>query len=160
MNQWLASLQPRERVMVVVGAIAVIITLLYLVVWEPLQIGHQQALDDIDRKSSLVSQARTVLPAGRPVSSGPGDTQTSDQSLTSLIVKTVTSSGLASAYKSSSPSGNDGLRVSLENASFDAIVGWLGVLESQHGIAVDASSVTRRPQDGRVDASIVVRQLR
>lgn len=153
MKLWFFSLQPRERVMVAAGTFVVLLTALYMLIWEPLQVGHQRAVEDIDRKTRLVNQARVLLPSD----SGPsGPTRDRNQSLTVLVATTVNANGLANAYKSSSPSGNNGLRVSLENASFDAILTWLSVLESEYSIRVDASSVTRRPQAGRVDASIVL----
>ena len=68
--------------------------------------------------------------------------------------------GLGNAYRSSSPFGADGLRVSLENASFDQTVSWLGRLQAECGIEVDSGSFTNRPEPGRVDASIALERGR
>lgn len=153
MRDWFTGLAPRERIMVIVGAVAVVIGGFYMLIWEPLQIGHRNAVDDVQRKQALVANAQRVLPApGADASAGRGP----QQSLILLVTSSAASSGLNDAYKSSSPAGTGGLRVSMEQASFDDLVQWLGVLQREHGVRVTSGSITGRSDVGRVDASLVV----
>lgn len=156
MRDWFLSLQSRERIFVTIGALAVIATLAYSVVWSPLQNGWQQSRDDVARKSALLAQAEATLALSQTSNGARPATPTDSRSLTVLIANTVSAQGLGAAYKSSSPSGNQGLRVSLENASFDQLIAWLGVLQNDFNIRISAGSITRRDADGRVDASLVL----
>ncbi|MEM7764297.1 MAG: type II secretion system protein GspM [Pseudomonadota bacterium] len=154
MKDWFAGLQPRERLMVSACAVIVAVTIGYVGIWEPLQTGHQRALEDVERKSELVARARRLAPAA---GAGPTNPRT-NQPMTVVVANSVNANGLSSAYRTSSQSGPNGLRVALENASFDDMIAWLAVLERENNIVVESSSVTRRPVVGRVDASIVLTQ--
>ncbi len=158
MKQWFETLQQREQRIILLGAVVVIITLLYMFVWEPLTNGYETAKADVERKTLLLSDARRNL---TPTPTGGGSVQgrTSTQSLTLLVANTVNTAGLGQAYKSSSPTGNDELRVALENASFDVLVTWLGQLQSAHSVIVTSGSFSNRNESGRVDASIVLQRL-
>ena len=135
MRDWFTGLAPRERIMVIVGAVAVVIGGFYMLIWEPLQIGHRNAVDDVQRKQALVANAQRVLPApGADASAGRGP----QQSLILLVTSSAASSGLNDAYKSSSPAGTG------------------GVLQREHGVRVTSGSITGRSDVGRVDASLVV----
>lgn len=155
--EWFESLQEREKRVLLGGSIIAVIVLLYSFVIDPVYAGHRVAADDVQRKSQLLTEAQRRLPVGGDA--GPsGEPVSPTQSLTLLVANTVDAAGLSQAYKSSSPTTDNGLRVSLENASFDVLVAWLAQLESAHQVTVIAGSFTRRPEQGRVDVSIVLRR--
>ncbi|MEN7344074.1 MAG: type II secretion system protein GspM [Pseudomonadota bacterium] len=156
MKEWFFGLQARERMLVSLGSLVVIATVLYVAIWEPIQTGHAIASEDVARKSDLVARARAMA----PVSGASNTPKTSNSSLVVTVSNSAYANGLANAYRNSSPIGNNGLRVALENASFDTLVVWLAALEREHGIAIESSSVTRRRDVGRVDASIVLTRIR
>ena len=158
MKAWFAGLARREQRMLILGAVVVSVTLCYMLVWDPLTRGYDLARADVERKSQLLAEARrSLVPA--PAQTGQTGRRASAQSLTLLIANTVSTAGLSQAYKSSSPTGQDELRVALENASFDALIEWLGQLQSAHGVIVTSGSFSDRNETGRVDASIVVQRL-
>lgn len=157
MRAWFESLQAREQRLLVVGGAVVLLTLLWLFVWDPVAVGSARAVADVERKQQLLERARRTLTAATPAASAPGAAGgPCTQSLTLLVANTVRDAGLGNAYRSSSPFGTDGLRVSLENASFDLTVSWLGRLQAECGIEVDSGSFTNRTEPGRVDASIAL----
>jgi len=55
------------------------------------------------------------------------------------------SSGLALSRVE--PQGEDGVRVWIERADFNAVAGWLGQLVAQ-GVRIDEAQVERRPEGG------------
>jgi general secretion pathway protein M len=52
------------------------------------------------------------------------------------------------------PDGSTGVRVWLEDASFDSVVGWLGVMASRYGVDVDTASMERAATTGRINARL------
>jgi type II secretory pathway component PulM len=54
--------------------------------------------------------------------------------------------------------GEDGIRVRLENAAFDDITRWLATLNAGSGLGIESASFDRTPDEGRVNASLVLRQ--
>ena len=135
MRAWFESLQAREQRLLVIGGGVVVLTLLWLFVWDPVAVGSARAEADIERKQQLLERARRTLTAAAPAAPAQGSAGGAcAQSLTLLVANTVRDAGLGNAYRSSSPFGADGLRVSLENASFDLTVTWLGRLQAECGI--------------------------
>jgi general secretion pathway protein M len=78
------------------------------------------------------------------------------ESLVVLINRTAQQAGLASALVNQAPSGENSIRVRMERGNFDSIVGWLGVLQQQHGVRVDNASFDRADRPGVVNASLVL----
>ena len=157
MRDWFANLQVREQRLLIGGAVVLAITAFWLFAWDPVMTGTARAIDDNERKTQLLERARrTLTVAGTGATEGARVPPSCTQSLTLLVANTVRDAGLSNAYRSSSPFGNDGLRVSLENASFDQTVQWLGRLRGECGIIVDSGSFTKRTEPGRVDASIAL----
>lgn len=160
MRAWFESLQVREQRLLIGGGVVLVLTLFWLFVWDPIAVGSARAVEDVERKQRLLERARRTLTAAAPAAVTPGATGACAQSLTLLVANTVRDAGLGNAYRSSSPFGTDGLRVSLENASFDLTVTWLGRLQTECGIEVDSGSFTNRTEPGRVDASIALERGR
>lgn len=156
MKQWFEGLLPREQRVVAGGAVIVILTLLYMLVWQPLTTGKKHLREDIAYKTTLLEQGRRTLAQQPADSNNIPVASTPTQSLTLLVANTVRANQLGNAFRNSSPSANDGIRVSLENASFDAMITWLGQLGNANSVVVTAGNISDRPQTGRVDASIVL----
>ena len=73
-----------------------------------------------------------------------------------LIDRTGREAGLGGAIRDQSPSGEHGLRLRLEAASFDALVAWLGNLQQQYGVKVEAATVDAAAAPGLVNASLTL----
>jgi len=79
------------------------------------------------------------------------------ESLVVLIDRSARESGLAQALTGSQPVGDGGMRVQLEQADFNLLSGWVSRLSSQHGVRVEAASVTSAGTPGIVNASVQLR---
>lgn len=157
MKAWFESLQQREQLLVSVAAIVIVICGFYVFVYEPIIDGHAEA----DRR--VASKLRMIADADRVLAERGGQSVTTvasgaPDSLTLVIANTANTNGLGSAYRSSSPTANDGIRVNFENAAFDDLVRWLGVLANAHGLTVDSARITDRRESGRVDASFTLQR--
>ena len=155
MGAWLQSLSERERRMVIFGGIAAVVLILAGVIF-PLEGSVSKAQDRIEHKEQDLAWMKGVAPvlaAAGPLAKPPEN----QESLIVLIDRSARELGLGSSLTSSEPSGPGGLRVRLEKAPFDILVGWIGRLYDQNGIRVESASVDGAGEPGVVNASLVLR---
>jgi len=139
MRQWWAGLNQRERRIFIIGAIVVLITLIYLLVIEPF-VGHAKELDaSVSEQTALLQWMRNSEQqvAKLRARSGPNKQSTAaGGSLLALVDQTAKRSKLGTAIKRVEPEGSQGVRLWLEQASFDNILLWLAKIKQSHGIEV------------------------
>jgi general secretion pathway protein M len=151
--QWFESLQPRERRMVTIGG-ALAAVLLVFGVLLPLDHSVARAHERLERKQADLAWMRSVAP--RLAGVGPIVAPASQRSLIVVVDNAAREAGLGTALTSSEPSGQGGLRVRLDNAQFDTLVGWIARLSEQHGIRVESATVDAAGPPGVVNAGIVL----
>jgi general secretion pathway protein M len=149
MNNWLAKLNARERIMLFGGGAVLVVSGLYAYTYQPLIEAQQQlgtALENQQRLHTFlqsiggeVAQLRATAPTG---SSDPG------QTTISLIDSSSEQAGIKSAIKRQQPEGQDNVALTLEHCPFDLLVAWLVTLDSQYGIGVRQISLSRETGDG------------
>jgi general secretion pathway protein M len=155
MNAWLQSLSERERRMVMFGGIAAVVLLIVAVIF-PLEGNVTKAHARIEQKQQDLAWMKGVAPA--LASAGPlAQPPQNQESLIVLIDRSARELGLGASLTSSEPSGPGGLRVRLEKAPFDILVGWIARLADQNGIRVESASVDGAGEPGVVNASLVLR---
>ena len=76
------------------------------------------------------------------------------RSLLSVTDGSARTAGLGDALKRVEPDGSTGVRVWLEGAPFDSVIGWLRVMSSSYGVDVDSASIERTATAGRVNARL------
>ena len=157
MNQWWAGLNQRERRIVVLGSIAVLLTLLYLLVVEPV-ITHMRDLDASVREQTellLWMQSSEQQIAKLRASSGSANRSiSSGGSLLALVDQTAKRSKLSTAIKRVEPEGSEGVRIWLEQASFDNVIHWLVKIKKSDGVEVSRVSIEQTDSPGIVNVRI------
>jgi general secretion pathway protein M len=156
-KDWYRGLQPRERVIVLCGAVLVVATALYLFALQPFYsaLGAREA--SVSKKEADLAWMRSVagemqaLAASQPMVAVP-----TDESLVVLIDRTAREAGLASALTGQTPSGETGIRVRLESASFDRAMMWLANLELSHRISIESATFDRTSSPGLVNINLVL----
>ncbi|HTQ35703.1 MAG TPA: type II secretion system protein M [Steroidobacteraceae bacterium] len=152
---WYGKLPPRDRRILLAGAVAAGLILILLIVL-PLQRSLDQARDHLRQQQQDLAWMQRIGPtlaaAGpeQPVSSG-------HDSLVVVIDRAARESGLGKALTGSTPAGNDALRVQFENADFNLLVGWLHRLSTQQGLHIEDASITGKDGSGLVNASVQLR---
>ena len=157
MKEWFTSLAPRERAMVSIAAAVVVLALVYAVAWSPLassvtrlqqSVEEQQALKQwMQQSAAEVNQLR-----------GAAGASDDHRSLLAVVDQTSKQSQLGPAVKRIEPDGQELVRVSLEQASFDDMMSWLGSLQRSFGVSVADVSIDRQAASGRVNARITLKR--
>ena len=157
MKAWLASLEQRERRLVLIGAALLIVMLIYVAMWEPLVSNVENLRSSTAEQRSVLLWMQQAAQEVRQLSgaSGARINPTSGQSLLSLVDRTAKSGKLGLALKRVQPDGEQRVRVWMEGAAFDDIVSWLVQLETRYGVRIDDSVFEVKEEAGRVDARLV-----
>ncbi|MBT8422745.1 MAG: type II secretion system protein M [Gammaproteobacteria bacterium] len=156
MQDWLNSLEPRERLMVIGCGIFVLVAAIWV-------FGLQPILQQADGLEARVVDKRAQLAnlqelAAQVDTSGPapaGGAATATQSLVVIIDRTTREKQLAGYLKRNQPEGSTSVRLRFEGAPFDALVTWLGDLNSDYGLTASNANFDRAGP-GRVNVSLVL----
>jgi general secretion pathway protein M len=154
-KEWWNNLQSRERLYVAAGSIALIVMLLWSMVWDPLADGVEnlqsnvaQQQDDLrwmQQAAAQIKQMQGSQPSG-----------SDNQSLLGLLEGRINALGLKPALQRMNPEGSNQVKFWLNHGSFDQLTTLFGELEQQHGVKVISLSVTTTEQPGLVDARVTV----
>jgi general secretion pathway protein M len=153
---WYEGLQPRERRVVLFGAVGLAVLLLVGGVLLPLQSAVSTALERRDSRSADLDWMRVNAPelraAGNQIPTDTGEPPVV------LVDRIGHETGLAESFRGTQPSGTTGVRVQLESAPFDTLVNWLATLEQRYGLAIESITIDRAAKPGAVNASVTFDQ--
>ncbi len=157
LKDWFSSLQQRERVLVLGGGAAVLLVAIYFFALAPFYAAVNGGAQRVETKKGDLAWMRSVggevlaLSASSPSAAAP-----SNESLVVLIDRSARECGLASSLTGQTPSGENGIRVRLEQAEFDKLVVCLGSLQQSHSVAIESATIDRTAKPGFVNASLVL----
>jgi general secretion pathway protein M len=156
MRQWFDSLEPRERLILGIGAFASAIIVVWGLIWTPLHNGTAALRDAVDDKARLVVDLnRAADLAGG--SSGLTRVRAA-QSLVVLVDETARPLGLPQ-FTRTRPDGADAISVSFSETPFHTLLSWLIELEQTYGITVDSASFTEAREPGLVNGQVFLRRI-
>ena len=158
MKDWFDTLQPREQLSVMVAAVFVAFAILYFGLWTPLAKARETLTDSVSTWERSLAELRPLLVAVRANQGGGAPVAGAGQSLVVIIDTTLNQRNLSGALQRSQPTGDNGIRVEFQNASFDDLVMWLGDLSGRYGLRVQSGnfSVSTQSAPGRVNASLTI----
>lgn len=151
------ELQPRERLIVAVGGVVVLLTLIYLLLWEPFAKAHERQAAALADERALAERLETIATTVQKAqASGVGAIQGREQSLLTLVDQQGRSPELGKAPARLQPEGENEVKVWFEDVPFDALVRWMATLESRFGVQITGAEFERRAGDGLVNARLTV----
>ena len=156
MRAWFQSLAPRERVFLLYGSGLAALIVAWVYVWTPLRAGALELDAAVTEKHRLLTNLRRL--EAPDAAQAPGTAVTPTQSLVLLVDQTHRAHNLGGTLSRNQPDGGDGIRVTFQDAAFDGLVGWLGVLEHSYGVVVESASFTGTSRPGIVNATLVLRR--
>ncbi len=157
LTAWYGRLTPRDQLILRYGVLIVGIILLVWIVL-PLQRNLVLAREQLQLQQDNLAEMNRAVPALSAAGPGRMSAANPNQSLVVLIDTTAQESGLAKALTGSTPAGNGAMRVQLENADFNLLVGWLYRLSTQQGLLVEDAAITGNGGAGLVNASVQLRR--
>lgn len=157
MPDWFQRLQPRERWVLGAGSVAVAVLIVWGLIWTPLSNASERLQASVADKQGLLIGLQRVdaLPATGPSTGAP---RAQSQSLLVLVERTQQAHGLTGAFTQTRPDGTDAIDVTFQNASFDALLGWLIALQTEHGVTVESASFGSTREPGLVSGRLFLRR--
>lgn len=150
------ELHPRERIVVVAGAVLVLLTAVYMLALAPLYRAINERDARVMQKQQDLAWMQSVASRLSTMSSVQPTAASSGESMVVLIANSATSSNVSGALTGQTPDGPNGVRVRFEGVSFDALVVWLGALQKDYGVSVTAAEINRTSQSGQVNANLTL----
>jgi general secretion pathway protein M len=156
MKEWLAGLDPQERLLVYGAAAILAVLMLYVVLLHPFHSSYDKLRDGVEeRRATLQWMQESALKVKQLKGANPAAGKGMEgRSLLSVTDDAARAAGLGPALKRVEPDGSTGVRVWLENASFDSVIGWLDVMASRYGVDVDSASMERTETRGRINTRL------
>jgi general secretion pathway protein M len=143
------ALQPRERWLVGAGSVVVLVTLLYLAVWEPAVNAHRNRAQGLESARAIAQKLEQA--AAQVQQRGPGAHAGQGMSLLAAVDQATKQSGLNKAPSRMEPEGDKEVKLWFEDVPFDGVIPWLAVLQEQYGIRVQTLDVEPRDTAGVVN---------
>ncbi len=143
MKQWFNQLAPRERRVLIIGAVTLGGILLYFMLWEPFVTTHAQLKNIVAAQKVTLQWMKDAALEIQQLRRHTPSSQTSEQSLLGLIDRSIRSGRLDKAHKRIEQKGEREVQVNFEEVSFTELMQWLGQLYNQHQVQVSSISLER-----------------
>lgn len=152
---WL-RLAPRERGIIVAGGVLVAAVAIWLFALGPAYRSLARLRVDVPREraqlavmrdqAALVERLRRGSPARAPA-----------MKLSALAEGAANTHGLRATITRVEDEGENGVRIALEKAPFNAMVTWLADLHQRSGLRVETASIETHEPEGTVNARLLLR---
>jgi general secretion pathway protein M len=154
-NKW-EALEAREQQSLKFLGIAVVLFVAYFALWVPAE-SYMKDSERLRQERadllSLVQSSRSLLASQSSAAQGAGTILNSQQ-----LVSTVTNLAKKQqlSLKRFEPSGENKVKVWVEDVSFDVLVSWLSALETSVNVKVEQISVEKQDKPGVVSARLTL----
>ncbi len=154
------QLPRRDQQALMVLAIAVFLGILYFGVWRPAVSYNEIALNSRENAEELLAwltanqQSLQALSGGVSGGSTNVDKPRNGRALMALVTRSAGESGLS--LQRFEPSGEDAIRVWLEQVPFSEVSSWLEMLNIDHGVEIEQASIDRQSEPGLVSVRLTL----
>lgn len=149
----------RDQRAVQVLSVVLLLFVVYFLVWQPVRDfrtnAEARATAAEERMAWLqanIEQARALAQDSQ--ASGAVNRIQDSRSMMSTVTSSAQAAGLT--LQRFEPSGEDKMRVWLDNTSFDSLALWLEKLAAEYGIVVDQAAIDRSGEAGRVNVRLTL----
>ena len=152
-SRW-SALPQRTRSLALAASALVLVFVLWSAVWRPLQRDLQSLRTSVPRQTEQLEWMRAQVPTAQALKA---KSFTTGDNVMQTIEQTATTQNVRSYITRMDAEGPGGIRVTLENVPFNAMVSWLSDLHGNYGAMIDDATVEARPASGLVNARIRLR---
>lgn len=153
-KQHLDKLNDRERRMVYASALVVAVFIPYQLIWAPLMNTVEDKRERVAKQQADLIWMQSKVAEVRALSRTSNNTAGSQQSIYGTIERTARQQFQGDIRVQQE--GREGIRVQIDNISFDELMNWLDTLSYEHQVFVKDFKVENEKEAGRVRASILL----
>ena len=157
MKNWVKSLRIRERVFLLTATVFLVVTVLYLGIWTPLDRGQESLSLSVDSWKNALIEIRSLKYQLQSLASEQSKQIEHNQSLIVIIDNTLRERNLYDSLQRSQPITSKSISVEFENATFDELILWLGELSTKYGLKLRSGNFSyAHDSEGRVNSTITL----
>jgi general secretion pathway protein M len=157
MKDWLAGLEPRERRLVLIGALVLGLLFVHWILLDPMLSAYRERAAQVEQQRASLAWMQQGAARIQELQQASGGGQgLGDRSLLAVVDGSAREAGLGNSLSRVRPDGALAVRVWFEGVPFDALVDWLGRLEQDYQVRVKLITLERQPQPGRVHAQLTL----
>jgi general secretion pathway protein M len=146
---------PREQLILAVGAVVVVLALVYLLLWQPFALARDHASGRLAAARTLAARIEQIGAQGQALHAGGGAPVVGPEASLLTAVDQASKDGvLGKAPSRVQPDGDKQVRVWVEDVPFDAMLRWMDDLQNRYAVRVDAVTLEKRPAAGTVNARL------
>ncbi|MBZ0333411.1 type II secretion system protein GspM [Marinobacter sp. AL4B] len=156
------QLPQRDRQALTVLLIALAIAVLYFAIWRPVsdyrssaEVSRENAGELLAWMQANESAIQRLGNAGASNSASNATDRPEDgRALMALVTRSASEAGLS--LQRFEPSGNNAIRVWMEDVLYADVAAWLERLDAQHGILIDQAAMDRGNEPGKVSVRLTL----
>lgn len=149
LRRWYSTLSQRDMLLVNMVAALIILTLFYLVVWEPLHKGLEEEQTKLETQKKLLQwMQQSAREVQQLKASGGHQIKQRNQPVTLILEQSLKNSGLKSFVGKLESSGTNSARIKMDNVPFDQMLVWLNTIATYNGITVSSATIERGEKPG------------
>ncbi|MEJ1340410.1 MAG: type II secretion system protein M [Candidatus Sedimenticola sp. (ex Thyasira tokunagai)] len=156
---WWASLAPRERLFLGWGAFIALMLGLYMGVAQPLEAEISQVETRLQASQKELSKLNEITAEYEKLGKSKKKIKAKNEgSLLAIIDKSSAQFALKQSIKRITPEGKAKVRIQLQDARFDKLIGWLNNLAKDRGIHTQTINLRKEEAPGRVAVTVVLKR--
>ncbi len=149
------SLQPRERVIISVAGVLLLLVIVYQFLFSPIHHGLSRLHTTVTENQQLLTWMANTQQHIHTLSKSSTSAQRVEQSsLLSTVDESVHESPIAAHVTALQQGTNQAVVIKFNNVNFDALTTWLISLRKEYNIEAKQVVITQISHDGEVQASI------
>jgi general secretion pathway protein M len=156
MKEWFSQLNQREQVSLILLSLALLLYLVYMFVWSPLDDNREDLV--VQNVAVAESLVRVDAMVSELLQLRSGDGQAGAKRNLMNVINASTGR-LQLPVSRLQPNSRGEIQVRLEGASFDDALRWLHEMEYQEGLLLRELSVTQTGTVGRVNITVRIAQV-
>ena len=151
------ALQVRERIAVIIAAVALGGFLFFDLLWMPMEHDLHVLRVDVprDRARLTIMRAQALQISALRASGKIG--HASSGAILASLEQSAAAYGLKHALTKLEPNGTSGARLVLQGVAFNTLVTWLDALQVHNGVRIESAAINAKATPGVVDARLELR---
>lgn len=150
------KLAPNERRLATVGSVAIGVTLLYVLLWLPVQKELTRLRISVPEERVQLQRMRAQAASIKPLRARSG-TAPAAGTLLSVVDQSATARGLRGFITRLEADGSNGVQITLDAVSFNSLLSWVADLQNSHSLLVETTSMDTHTTPGTVNAKLKLR---
>jgi len=150
------KLAPGERRLTMIGGVLVGVTLLYVLLWLPVQKELARLRVSVPEERAQLQRMRAQAASIKPLRARSG-AKPAPGTLLPVIEQTATARGMRGFVSRLEADGGTGVQLTLEAAPFNSLLSWLADLQDSHSLHIENASMDAHTAPGTVNAKLKLR---